>query len=260
MPVVCLHGLTRNSRDFEEVAPKLSALGRRVIVPDVRGRGRSDYDPRPMNYQPRTYARDVVELLDRLGISRAIFVGTSMGGLVTLALAMIRKRAIAGVVFNDAGPEISREGIARISAYAGKAVALEKWDDADAYVRRTAASAFPDFQDADWQAFVARTFREGPDGSPQLDYDPDIAKPIAKGRIRAASWLAWRVFKKITADRPTLLIRGALSDIVTAEIAVRMGQKSARMSMVEVPRVGHAPTLSEPVAWAALEEFLTEAP
>lgn len=237
----------------------IASLGRRVIVPDVRGRGRSEYDPRPMNYQPRTYARDVVELLDSLGISRAIFVGTSMGGLITLALATIRKRAIAGIVLNDAGPEIAREGIARISEYAGKPVALETWDDADAYVRRTTGSAFPDFQDADWQAFVARTFRPGPDGSPQLDYDPNIAKPIAKGRIRAASWLAWPIFRRVTAGCPALLIRGALSDIVTAEIALRMRRKSRAMRVVEVPRVGHAPTLSEPAARDALVEFLATA-
>src|SRR5215207_5741444 len=137
LPVICLHGLTRNSKDFEGIAPRIAALGRRVIVPDVRGRGQSAWDSRPARYHPKTYARDVLGLMDRLGIPTAVFIGTSMGGLITMTVAAMRSKAVAAVILNDVGPAIAPAGIARILNYAGKGASIDSWDDAVAYLRTT---------------------------------------------------------------------------------------------------------------------------
>ena len=117
LPVICIHGLTRNSADFDELAPEIARLGRRVLALDVRGRGHSAYDPDPANYNPVVYAGDVVKLMHDLGIARAVFVGTSMGGLVTMTLAMRHLDLIAGAVLNDVGPVLSTKGLARIAGY-----------------------------------------------------------------------------------------------------------------------------------------------
>ena len=259
LPVICLHGLTRNSKDFEEIAPLVAGTGRRVIVPDVRGRGRSDRDPKPANYVPNTYARDILLLLDRLGIARAIFIGTSMGGIITLAMSAMRRSAIAGVIFNDVGPEISSEGVERIKGYVGKQVDISSWHDAAAYIRTINGVAFPDFVDDDWHKFARRTFTDA-GGAPVLDYDPAIMQPLAENRYKAATFIAWILFRRLARARPALLIRGALSDLVSADIADKMQRRAPRMQRVDVPRVGHAPTLSEPVATDAILRFLQEAP
>jgi len=259
LPVICLHGLTRNSRDFEEVAPRIASGGRRVLVPDVRGRGRSDFDPNPQNYQHKVYARDVLELMDSLGIARAVFLGTSMGGLITLALAAICSRAVAAAVLNDVGPEVGRAGIERILSYAGQPATIENWDDAADYVRRTNVAAFPGHLQADWAAFARRTFREE-SGRPLLDYDPAIAVPHANRPVKTRSLLATLLFRRLARRRPTLLVRGELSDLTTAEIARRMKRSAPSLQSAIVPGVGHAPMLTEPEAIAAIDEFLRTVP
>jgi pimeloyl-ACP methyl ester carboxylesterase len=213
-----------------------------------------------MRYDIRTYARDMLAMMDALGIGRAIFIGTSMGGLIMMALAMTRGRVIAAAVLNDVGPAISPAGLARIAGYAGKPVTLDSWDDAVARARETMGVAFPDYRDADWRAFARRSFREGPDGTPELDYDLAIARPLAGRPIKASSWLAWLLFRRLARRRPTLLLRGALSDLITADIADRMQRAAPDMEIVEIPRVGHAPMLTEPAARAALGRFLEQAP
>jgi len=256
LPVICLHGLTRTARDFEDVAPSIAARGRGVLVPDIRGRGRSDRDPDPMNYQVRTYARDILEMMDAIGIRRAVFVGTSMGGLVTMAVAAMRGEAVAAAILNDVGPEISPVGLKRIAGYVGKPVELRTWDDAVGRVKETMGDAFPDYQEKDWQAFARRSFREGPGGAPLLDYDLDIAKAITARRVRTSSWIAWFMFRRLARRRPTLLIRGAISDLITAEIADRMRRAAPNLKLVEVARVGHAPMLTEPAATEGISCFL----
>lgn len=259
LPVFCLHGLTRNGRDFEEVAPRLAAGGRRIIVPDTRGRGRSEWDSQPDRYHPKVYARDVLALMDSLGIARAVFIGTSMGGLITMAVAALRSRAVAAAVLNDVGPEIGKEGIDRILSYAGKPAEIRDWKDAADYVRRTNAVAFPDHRQADWDAFARRTFREE-DGRPVLDYDPAIALPLAKGQVKTRSFLADFLFRRLARKRPTLLVRGELSDLTTAEIAKRMKRAAPSLEVVVVPGIGHAPMLTEPVAAKAIDDFLANVP
>jgi pimeloyl-ACP methyl ester carboxylesterase len=259
LPVVCLHGLTRNSKDFGEVAPLIAAAGRRVIVPDVRGRGLSDRDPVAANYVPNTYARDVLALLDKLGTSRALFVGTSMGGIISLAISGMRRRAVAGLVLNDVGPEVCNVGIERIKSYVGKKVEIGSWDEAAAYLRSINGMAFPDYVDADWAAFARRTFADR-QGVPRLDYDAAIMQPLSQNRYKAMTVIAWFLFKRLARTVPFLLIRGELSDLLSKEIADKMRLRAPAMAYAEVPRVGHAPTLSEPAAAKAIAKFLSEAP
>jgi len=261
LPVICIHGLTRNSKDFEELAPRIQTLGRRVIAVDVRGRGQSDWDPNPMNYHPGTYVADVIGLMAHEVISQAIFIGTSMGGLITMTLAAIAPQSIAAAVLNDVGPELSPVGIARISGYVGQAQPIETWEDAAAYAKATNGAAFPDMPEKDWDRFARRIFRED-GGKPVLDYDPDIALAFRppEGAPPPPMPDLWPLFGALTNGRPTLLVRGGASDLIDETIAAKMRQAAPRMAYVEVPRVGHAPMLTEPQAWAAIEAFLSSLP
>lgn len=260
LPVICIHGLTRNSADFEYIAARIAATGRRVISVDVRGRGRSERAADPMTYQPHIYARDVVDMFDQLGLREAIFLGTSMGGLITMAVTFFKSRLVAAAILNDVGPEVSKVGLARIAQFAGKPVDTPTWADAVAYVKGINAVALPHYTDADWEAFARRTFRETEDGVPVLDYDTDITVPIARAGTKALVPNLWPFFKKLAKHRPTLLIRGGISDLVDAEIAAKMRSKAPNMAYVEVPNVGHAPMLDEPEAEGAILGFLAELP
>lgn len=255
LPVICLHGLTRNSSDFEDIAPLIAAAGRRVIVPDVRGRGESQWDTSSVNYVPRTYARDVVELLDALGISRAVFVGTSMGGVIMMFLALRNRGRIAAAVLNDVGPEVSPEGLARIQSYVGRPVNLASWADAVSYVRTLNEGSLPHFDDDDWERMTARTYTRGT-GAPSPRYDPAIAAPLQAGKAKAPAFLAWMLFRRLVRSRPTLVLRGETSDILSRQTAERMAAGRTNVTLVEVPGVGHAPMLSEPQSREALLSFL----
>ena len=260
LPVIAIHGLTRNSADFDAIAPLIARGGRRVLALDVRGRGRSDRASDPMTYQPPVYARDVLALLEQAGIERAVFLGTSMGGLITMALAAMKTRVVAAAILNDIGPQVSPEGLARIAAYSGQPVDTPDWAAAAAYAKRINAVALPHYTDADWEAFARRTFREGTEGAPVLDYDPDIAAPIRAAGAKALAPNLWPYFRRLARKRPTLLIRGATSDLLGADIAARMQKAAPDMRYAEVPGVGHAPMLDEPEARAAIFEFLRDIP
>lgn len=257
-PIIAIHGLTRNSADFEAIAPLMAQSGRRVLAVDVRGRGLSDRAPDSMTYTPDVYARDVLALMDQAGVARAVFVGTSMGGLITMALTAMRPKAVVGAVLNDIGPEVAPEGLARIAAYSGQPVQIDTWADAADYARRINGVAFPHYGDADWAAFARRVFRQGPDGRIGLDYDPDIAVPIRAAGAKALVPDLWPMFRRLARKRPTLLVRGATSDLLSADIAARMRRAAPAMAYVEVPGVGHAPMLEEPEARAAIFAFLAE--
>ena len=258
LPVIAIHGLTRNSADFEVIAPLIAQSGRRVLAIDIRGRGRSDRAPDPMTYQPATYAQDVLALLNQTGIERAVFLGTSMGGLITMALAAIRSKVIAAAIVNDVGPEVAKEGLARIAAYSGQPVDTPTWADAAAYAREINAVALPHYGDADWMAFARRTFVEGPEGAPILNYDPDIAVPIRAAGAKALVPNLWPMFGRLARGRPVLLVRGQTSDLLSEKIAAKMRKRAPKMDYVEVPGVGHAPMLDEPEARAAIFPFLGE--
>ncbi|MGQ2991750.1 MAG: alpha/beta fold hydrolase [Brevundimonas sp.] len=256
LPVIAIHGLTRNSADFGGIAPLIAASGRRVLAVDVRGRGRSDRATDPMTYTPDVYARDVQALMHQLGIERAVFMGTSMGGLITMGLAGQASKKVAAAILNDIGPEVAPEGLMRIAAYSGQPVDTPTWAEAADYARRINAVAFPHYSDADWEAFARRIFREGTEGSPVLDYDPDIAVPIRAAGAKALVPNLWPMFRSLARKRPTLLVRGGTSDLLSAVIAEKMRKAAPDMDYVEVPGVGHAPMLDEPEAKAAIFEFL----
>lgn len=258
LPVICIHGLTRNSSDFDELAPWIASQGRRVIALDVRGRGNSACDPNPANYNPVTYAGDVIKLAHDLGIARAVFVGTSMGGLITMTLALRRLKLIAAAVLNDVGPVISERGLARIAGYAGKGTVLFSWDQATDYIRSINEYAFPDNDGNEWRKWAHRAFSENEQGQLVLRYDPKIAVPLQTGKLRATSWMGRMAFRRLARKRPTLLVRGALSDLVEPEQAGYMRRAAPGMGYVEVPGVGHAPMLTEAPARDAIEQFLSQ--
>lgn len=258
LPVLCLHGFTRNASDFEDLAPLIAATGRRVVAIDMRGRGRSDRDPKAKNYQPKIYARDVIGFLAALGIPRAVFLGTSMGGIITMAVALLRPRVIGAAVLNDVGPQIDPAGLQRIQSYAGRQPAVHSWKDAAEYCRATYQSAWPGYGSEDWERLARRTFRDGPDG-PLLDYDPAIATAPG-GKTKTSSLIAWFAFRRLLKRVPTLLIRGERSDILSAGIAERMRRRAPTLQVAVVPGVGHAPMLNEPEALAAIRSFLDSVP
>lgn len=260
LPVICLHGLTRNASDFEVLAPWIAARGRRALAVDVRGRGRSAWDPEPINYVPTTYAADVLCLMDGLGISRALFVGTSMGGIITMVAASMRPLAVAGAVLNDVGPSLSAEGLARIGTYLGVPAEVADWTEAAEYARQTNRRAFPAYAAHQWEAFARRIFEQLPDGALRLAYDPAIAVPFKAADPDATPFDMTPLFLNLAAARPLLLVRGAISDLVDAERAESMRTLVPHLDYAEVPNVGHAPMLDEPEALDALAKFLDSAP
>jgi pimeloyl-ACP methyl ester carboxylesterase len=250
--VLCLHGLSRNSADFESLASRLA--GRyRVLVPDQRGRGRSDYDPHSANYQPATYVRDMFTLLEHLGLGEVLVIGTSMGGLMGMMMAALAPARVAALVLNDIGPEVDPTGLARIKSYVGKTAPVGSWAEAVAQARALNAREFPDFDEDQWQRFTRALYRER-DGVPELAYDPAIAAPIAAAESAAVPPDLWPLFEGLS--QPVLVLRGAHSDILSPACAQDMARRGQRCQLVEVPRRGHAPTLEEAEAVAAIEAFL----
>jgi pimeloyl-ACP methyl ester carboxylesterase len=252
-PVLCLPGLTRNARDFEALA-LLLARTRRVLSPDLRGRGRSDYDPNPANYHPGTYLRDVLALLAVARAPRVLAIGTSLGGLLTLLLAGAQPGALSGAVLNDIGPVVDEAGLARIRGYVGKSGPMRDWQEAAAACRAANGSAFPDFGDADWLAFARRCCAAAPDGGVRFAYDPRIAEPLAGSGAAPPAADPWALWVPL-ASVPTLVIRGAHSDILSAATLAEMQRRKPDLRAVTVPGRGHAPLLDEPEALAAILEF-----
>ena len=251
LPIVCLHGLTRNARDFEALAPWLAARGHRVLAVDVRGRGLSARDP-AARYGLPVYADDVRRMLETFAIPRALFVGTSMGGLITMALACRHPELVAGAVVNDVGPVLGEKGLTRIASYVGRPANVANWTGAAEYLRLQNAAALPHYGPADWAAMARRMFRED-GGTVVPDYDPAIAHPAPMPPPAADPWGQWDA---LAAAGPVLLLRGALSDLLEAEVATAMASGRPAVTLVEVPDVGHAPMLDEPEAREAITAFL----
>jgi len=252
LPLLCMHGLTRNSADFIELAAHV-APRHRVIAPDVRGRGRSAYDPDWHNYYPAFYTGDMWRLLDELQIERAVLVGTSMGGIMAMLMAVQQPQRIAGVVLNDIGPSIDPTGLARIAAYAGAARPPRDWAEAEAQLRERFSAALPGLNDAFWQRYTRRSFKAGVDGVPVPDYDLSIAKRFGDDSGDAEQKL-WELFALIR--QPLLVLRGELSDILAAATVTRMAQLHPGMRSVEVRNRGHVPLLDEPEVLAAIDALL----
>lgn len=256
-PVLCLPGLTRNAADFDDFAPLAAATGRDVYAISLRGRGRSDYDPNHLNYFPTTYVGDILAALDQLEIPRAIFVGTSLGGIVTMLTGVQAPERIAAAIINDVGPELAPEGIARIAGYVGARAAngaggAGDLDEAIAQIRAINDVAFPGRDRAFWETFARRTFDPQPDGSWRLAYDPNIGRALIESGPAPDLWAPFASLAPIR----TLVLRGAISDLLTPPIIERMRAARPDFDYCEVANVGHAPTLAEPDALAAIRTLL----
>jgi pimeloyl-ACP methyl ester carboxylesterase len=255
-PLLCLHGLTRNGRDFAELAERYSGTWR-VLVLDFRGRGESDYDPVPGRYTPLTYARDVLQVLDQLDIAQAVFVGTSLGGLVTMTVAALAPQRIAASILNDIGPELSKAGLDRIGTYVGDDVRFASWDAAADAIAALNGNVPTVYTRDDWLQMARRICRER-NGDIAFDYDMAIAHPFTvKGP--APKMDMWPLFRTL-AQKPLLVVRGELSDLLSGEAAARMQAAAPAAQFVTVPGVGHPPDLSEPAAVAAIDGFLAGLP
>jgi pimeloyl-ACP methyl ester carboxylesterase len=251
-PLLCLPGLTRNARDFAKLAERYSPRFR-VLALDFRGRALSDRDPQPVRYNPLTYSADVQQLLDHLGVGQAIFVGTSLGGLVTMTTAVLAPQRIAAAILNDVGPELGQTGLDRIQSYVGRDVRFSSWDEAAAAIGADQGHAFPKYSHKDWLATARRNCREQA-GEIVFDYDMAIAD-VFKTAGATPKIDMWPLFIAL-AQKPLLIVRGALSELLSAATAQKMREAAPNAHFVEVPDVGHAPMLDEPEAVSAIDTFL----
>lgn len=250
-PVLCLPGLTRNARDFAALAKRLSAT-RRVLCPDYRGRGHSDYDPDWRNYRPETYIEDIRHLLAVAGVGRVVAIGTSMGGILAAGMAVAMPTALAGAVINDVGPEIGVRGLDRIIAYIRDSGPLPDWNAAVAKMRANFPN-LPAYSDGDWLKIAEATYRESHDGLLYPDWDVRLVNPLLEEGTEGYNLMA--LFTALRA-KPVLLVRGERSDILNADAFERMGKLLPAARRLTIPGVGHAPSLAEPLAQDALDDFL----
>ena len=247
-PLLCLPGLTRNGADFDEL---VAARGDRyrIVRLTLRGRGASDRDPDPANYNVGIEARDVVELLDRLGLARVTVVGTSRGGLIAMLLAATAHERLAGVLLNDIGPELAPEGLANILTYLGVPPKAKSYAEVLGPLR-TRMTAFPGLSDEKLASLARRWFDEG-EGELLLNYDPRIRDNIEATAGQAAPDM-WPLFDAL-AGIPVAVVRGANSDLLAAETVERMRERRPDLIVAVVPDRGHVPFLDEPEALAALD-------
>jgi pimeloyl-ACP methyl ester carboxylesterase len=252
-PVLCLPGLTRNARDFEAVAAHLCGEWR-VICPDMRGRGDSAYAKDSASYNPMQYVDDVTLLLDAAGFDQVVIIGTSLGGLMALAMAMLTPQRIAGAVLNDVGPQIEPAGLERIRDYVGQGRNFSTWMHAARALQEIQAAAFPGYEIADWLVAAKRTMTLGSNGRIVFDYDMKIAEPLSTIDLTTQPDL-WLGIDGL-AGKPALFIRGALSDLLSAATLAKMQQRLVGSEAVTIAQVGHAPSLGEPEAVAAIDRLL----
>lgn len=250
-PILCLPGLTRNSRDFHRVASWLSQ-DRYVICPDYRGRGRSSYDPQWRHYNAVAYISDIMQLVMASNLKNIIVIGTSMGGLLSLGINIAMPKLIKGLVINDIGPTISSSGKGRIVNYIGKDQPKPSLEAAIYHLR----TLFPNMallSEEDWNEFATNTFIKKEDGMYHYDWDVNIANALkAESDNLPDLWAMFRAAKNI----PTLLLHGAVSDLLTTDTIYEMEEVHQDFRYISLPNVGHAPTLNERKSRESIAEFL----
>jgi pimeloyl-ACP methyl ester carboxylesterase len=254
-PVVCLAGLTRNSRDFHDLATALAGPnddGREVFAVDCRGRGRSQHDANWKNYSILVELNDVLDFMTMQGLNRAAVIGTSRGGLITMLMAALRPSALGAVVLNDIGPVIEREGLARIVAYVGRVPLPATWAEATERVFEMNRRSFPAVSAQHWAEFARQVFNDEND-LPAPSYDPNLAKAVSM--IGGPTPELWPQFAALT-PLPLLAIRGANSDILSEATLARMHARHPRLEGITVRGQGHAPLLKDAPTIAAIGEFL----
>jgi pimeloyl-ACP methyl ester carboxylesterase len=252
LPVLCLPGLTRHSGDFAGLATRLAAAGRRVVCPDLRGRGRSEYARDWRTYDPAYYLDDIRALLALEQIGRAVIVGTSMGGLLAMAMGVAMPSVLAGIVINDVGPDISRNGQKRILDYISVDRPQPDWPSAARHLRQL----LPNLSVADeagWVRVARNTYREGEDGLLHFDWDVSLHLAVRRGVDPDLDlWALWRSVSHL----PILAVRGGASDVLSPATFARMKSEKPDLVQIELPGVGHTPSLEEPASIEAVDEFL----
>lgn len=268
--ILCLHGLTRNSKDFHNLAQHL-APDYRVISADIRGRGQSDRDPRSIRYNPGQYVKDAWKLLDQLKLQQVTVIGTSLGGLMAMIMADQQPRRLRALVLNDIGPELPLPAVQRIMTYAGRMPPAQTWEEAALQAKSAYEIAMPDMPMEFWREYVKLSYRENAAGKPEPDADPEIGQALRNPpafvqwlqwmnkrgwihRVAAVAIDPWDSFHAV--KMPCLLVQGALSDVLTDEIVSKMLAVHPQMQVVRVANRGHAPLLDEPEALAAIDGFL----
>ncbi len=257
IPVLCMHGLTRNARDFAALAEHVSAT-RRVIVTEMRGRGESEYAKDSATYNPVTYVGDVLALLAQEEIETFVAVGTSLGGLMTMLMAAMDASKIAGAVLNDIGPVVDPGGIDRIREYVGQGRSYPSWMHAARALQDVHGSSHPKFGIDEWLDMAKRGMVVQQNGRIAYDYDMTIAEPFQDDDGAAPPDL-WPALEAL-AGRPLLFVRGALSDLLTVETLAEMQRRLPDAQAVTIPDVGHAPLLEEAPALAAIDALLAQIP
>lgn len=251
---LCLHGLTRNSRDFEDFAPLLANEGYPVLALDMRGRGESDHADDTSTYRMDVYVRDCLAWLDHFNTGPAIWTGSSMGGGISMYAGVAAPERVRGLILNDIAPEIDPRGVENIRKIAGRGGTIRSWEDAAQRCRDVNGHVHPTETSEDfWLAFARRTHRQtGPDTF-RSDYDPAILNTLSAGPSPDDRWNAYDLLREI----PTLLVRGALSELVTRQIAEKMRLRKPNLDYVEVPDTGHTPLLTETIALDAISGWLS---
>ncbi len=246
LPVLCLAGLSRNAADFHPLATALAsdpAAPRRVVALDYRGRGQSDYDPRPENYTVPVELDDVIAVMTALEAAPAVIVGTSRGGLITMALAVKQPTAIAGVVLNDIGPVVEMAGLMRIKGYVGKLPEPRSFEEGAEMLRRASGGQFPGLSTDDWLTAARRNWRSH-NGHLVTNYDPALARGLESVDPDHPMPTMWPQFEAL-GHVNVMVIRGANSDILSAATVTEMATRHPGLEKMEIPDQGHAPLLAE---------------
>lgn len=249
--LICVHGLTRNGRDFDALAEALAGHYR-VICPDIVGRGRSSWLRDPAGYGIPQYVADMVTLIARLNVDTVHWVGTSMGGLIGMALAAQEGTPVRRLVLNDVGPLITVESLQRIATYVGTDPHWASFDEALAYVRLISATFGP-LSEAQWRHLTETSIVQGADGSWSFRYDPRIAEPFKAAFVDQDIDL-WPIYGAIAC--PTLAIRGAESDLLARDTWLAMAERGPHAKLAEFPGVGHAPMFQSDDQIAVVRDFL----
>jgi pimeloyl-ACP methyl ester carboxylesterase len=252
--LICVHGLTRSGRDFDELARALSGQFR-VVCPDLAGRGDSDRLADPLLYGVPQYLADMVTLIARLDCEALSWVGTSLGGLVGMALAAQPGNPVKKLVLNDAGPVVSRVSLQRIAAYVGVVPKFPSLEKAEEYVR-TISAPFGPHSDAQWRFLTETWLRRQPDGSWRPHYDPRMAAAFRAGMPQEGDLELWPLYDAIRC--PTLVLRGEQSDLLSRDTTGAMARRGPRAQVVEIRGVGHAPTLMHAEQIALVRDFLLQ--
>lgn len=252
-PILCIPGLTRNARDFEAVAERLSPDWR-VICVELRGRGESAYAKNVMSYMPITYLQDIEALIREMALERFVVFGTSLGGLLAMLLSMSNHDRMAGALMNDVGPVLDERGLDRIRGYVGRSQSWPTWLHAARWFSEAQADVYPAWKIEDWIAQAKRLCRLSSTGRIVFDYDMRIAEPF-KVPGGVTGFDAWKAFRGL-AGIPSLVLRGEISDLLTAETVTKMQTELPLLESAVVPKVGHTPILSEPEAAIAIDRLL----